>query len=154
VRGFRWLATTALFALWLLFLAPAGLGGPVSVIWVQGTSMQPTLHGGDLAVVYEQNQYEVGDIVAFDIPEGGVVIHRVIAAGPDGYRFQGDNRARPDPWMLTSGDIVGREVVAVPGGARVLAALSDPRALALMSSAVVFLWVFRRQSAHVERAVG
>jgi signal peptidase I len=144
----------AVVGLWLFLLAPRGLGGPVSVIWVQGTSMQPTLHGGDLAVIYQQDRYEVGDIVAFEIPGGGVVIHRVIEAGPDGYRFQGDNRDRPDPWVLTAGDVAGRQVFAVPGGARVLAALADPRVLALLSSAFVFLWVLRRRSSPAEGAQG
>ena len=154
-RGIRLVvAATALLALWLFFLAPSGLGGPLSLIWVQGTSMQPTLHGGDLAVIYQQDRYEVGDIVAFEIPEGGVVIHRVIEATPEGYRFQGDNRDRPDPWVLTAGEVVGRQVFAVPGGARVLAALADPRVLALLSSALVFLWALRRMSSQAEGGRG
>lgn len=153
MRGFGLVvAVTALLALWLLLLAPRGLGGPVSVIWVQGTSMEPALHGGDLAIVYEQDAYDVGDIVAFEIPEGGVVIHRVIEAGPDSYHFRGDNRDRPDPWVLPGNDVVGRQVLAVPGGARILALLADPRILAMLSAALVFLWALQRKLPHAEQS--
>jgi signal peptidase I len=130
-----------LVPLWFAFLAPRAVGGPLSMIWVSGTSMEPTLSTGDLAVLYRADAYEVGDIVAFDIPEGGTVIHRVIEVTPDGHRFQGDNRDFHDPWVLPESQIHGRQVLSVPQAARVMSTVGRPEVL---SALVVALVVFRR----------
>ncbi|MEM9131886.1 MAG: signal peptidase I [Actinomycetota bacterium] len=130
----------ALVLAWFSFLAPRAVGGPISVIWVSGFSMQPTLHTGDLAVLYERDRYHVGDIVAFDIPEGGTVIHRIVEVRPEGYVFQGDNRERLDPWLLDEGAIHGRQVFAVPQAAQVMGVLGRPPILAALVAASVFFF--------------
>lgn len=68
---------------WWAWLRPSPLGGPLTLVTVSGTSMQPTFDSGDLAVVYERDRYEMGDVVAYRVrrPDGhpgGVVIHRII----------------------------------------------------------------------------
>ena len=128
-----------LVALWAHFLAPASMGGPLSLIWVSGISMEPALHTGDLAVLYEQDRYSVGDIVAFEIPEGGTVIHRVVRADADGYQFRGDNRDREDPWILDETWIRGRQVVSIPKAASVMSSLGQPRVMAALVAALVVL---------------
>lgn len=131
---------------WYVFLAPSGLGGPVGVVWVSGTSMEPTMHTGDIAVVYRSDSYGVGDVVAFEIPGGGTVIHRITAADDGQYRFQGDNRDYTDPWRLGDDAIVGREIVTIPYAGTVSAFLGRPTSLALLAMALTLLWWFRRQT--------
>jgi hypothetical protein len=106
--------------------------------------MEPTMQTGDLAIVYRSAQYEVGDIVAFEIPEGGTVIHRVVERSPDGYRFQGDHRDFPDPWLLDDEAITGREVVTIPHAADVAAFLGRPTVMAALAMALTVLWWFGR----------
>jgi signal peptidase I len=135
----RAIAVAALVPLWFAFLAPRPLGGPLSLIWVSGFSMEPTLRTGDVAVLHERTDYQVGDIVAFDIPEGGTVIHRVIDVTPDGYRFQGDNRDTPDPWTLDRAAIRGRQVFALRGVADGAARLRRPEIMGALVAALVFV---------------
>ena len=133
-----------LIVMWIVFLRPVGLGGPLGMVWVSGSSMEPALHSGDLVLTMRASDYDVGDVVAFEIPEGGIVIHRVIAEQSDGYRFQGDNRDGVDPWTLPPDSITGREVLLVPHGATVLALLRNPVTLATLTAFFTFLWFLRR----------
>lgn len=138
------LAFALVIGLWFVVAAPRSLGGPVSIIWVSGSSMEPTLQNGDLSVLYSRGSYRVGDIVAFDIPEGGTVIHRVEQSLPDGYRFQGDNRETGDPWVLDETSIRGRQVLRVPNAQGAMAVLGRPEVMAALVAALVVLSQLRR----------
>lgn len=134
------LATIGVLAVWLVFLSPTGIGGPVGVIWVSGTSMEPGLKTGDLVITYEQDEYAIGDVVAFRIPQGGVIIHRIIEITEDGlYRFQGDNRRYEDRWELSADDIIGSRIVELHKAATIAAWLSQPLMLAAMVTIITFL---------------
>ncbi len=146
----RAVVAAVLVPLWFTFLAPRAVGGPLSMIWVSGTSMEPTLYTGDLAVLYRADTYEVGDIVAFDIPEGGTVIHRVIEVTSEGHRFQGDNRDFHDPWLLEESRIHGRQVLSVPQAARVMSTVGRPEVLAAFAVALVVFRRLRRDAATSE----
>jgi signal peptidase I len=69
---------------------------------VEGTSMYPTLEGGDLVVIQpvSMNDVHIGDIVVYTPPcsdEHFSVIHRVVSGTPDGgFITQGDNNPLPD----------------------------------------------------------
>ena len=128
-----------------MLLAPTGLGGPVGLIWVSGTSMEPGLHTGDLVVVYDHDEYEVGQVVAFEIPGGGNVIHRIIEVTEDGYRFQGDNRDFADPWILDDDEIIGSAAFDVPHAGSFITMLGRPIVLAGLVTAMALLWMFRPQ---------
>ncbi len=139
------MATVALLALWFVALSPNQIGGPVGLIWVSGVSMEPTLHTGDLSILYRSEHYEVGDIVAFDIPEGGTVIHRVSQVVPGGYRFQGDNREQEDPWVLDESAIRGRQVYAVSDMTGAMDSVGRPPIMAALTVALVVLVAMRHR---------
>lgn len=111
----RLAASLAIAAAAVFFLWPSSLGGDTGYITVDGTSMQPRLHTGDLVLVRKQAQYHVGDLVAFSI-DGGTVIHR-LHSGNDrrGFTTKGDNRTSPDPWVIHPNQIIGRLWFLVPG---------------------------------------
>lgn len=137
--------TIVVAAIWFQWLLPTGFGGPVGVTWVSGTSMEPGLNTGDLVVTYARDSYEVGNVVSFEIPSGGVVIHRVIEITDDGlYRFRGDNRDYQDPWALPAESIVGVSIFELHHAADVIAVLTRPISLALMVTAIVGLWLWQR----------
>ncbi|WP_432546616.1 signal peptidase I [Kineococcus sp. SYSU DK004] len=108
------------FVAWAL-LAPPLLGGRTSYVVTSGTSMLPTFHTGDLAVVRERPSYAVGDVVAYRSPTVGItVLHRVIAAGEDGFRFRGDSNTWDDPDLVPADALVGELWFHVPGAGRFL----------------------------------
>ena len=144
VRPVRILATLAVAGIWAAFALPSGLGGPLGLIWVHGTSMEPTLQAGDVAIVYRSDAYVVGDVIAFAAPEGAVVIHRVIDVEGDTYVPQGDNRERTDHWRPTAEDITGRMVVRLPGAGDALLWLRRPSVLGALTIALVFGLLIKR----------
>lgn len=142
--------TVAAIVTWCVLLRPAFLGGTTGYVLVAGTSMEPTMHTGDLAVIHRQDGYRVGDVIAFHVPRGepgagALVIHRIIGGSPTaGYRTQGDNRDRPDFWRPKPADVAGRTWFHVPGVGRALALLRQPLALGTLAGLLTFLSAGRR----------
>ena len=102
---------------WFVTLRPAALGGPVQYVIIEGQSMEPTLHSGDLVVIRRQSEYAVGDIVSIETPIGPVM-HRIVGGdGDEGFVSQGDNNGIADPWRPTTSEIVGKLWLRFPGGA-------------------------------------
>ena len=109
------LASASLVLVWFFLLRPTFLDGPASYIVVSGVSMLPTLHTGDLAIVIRQDEYRVGDVVAYRTQQGNV-IHRIVGGtAAAGFIVQGDNKNAPDPWQPKPADILGRMWWYVPG---------------------------------------
>lgn len=74
---------------------------------VAGNSMLPTLRPGDsVRVAHGQKRILRGDIVVFR-QNGGLVIHRVLAARGEFLLTKGDNRLRPDS-PVPSAAVLGR----------------------------------------------
>lgn len=147
-RRRRWrIAATwgALFLAWFLFFRPTFLGGPLGVVLVHGTSMQPTYAGGDLIITYKKASYAAGDIVAFSVPETdrGLVIHRVTGAFDDHVITQGDNLPTADHWKTPYERVEGRAFLRLPGVGLALLWLAKPFVLAGLAGfcAGLFLWL-------------
>ena len=136
------LVATAL-VLWLTW--PQSFGGRIAYVRVDGHSMDPTLHNGDIVVVRKQAAYAVGDVVTYRIPQGEFgagarVVHRLVAG--DGWRSfttRGDNRTIDDPWHPRAHDVVGRLVTRVPGAGYLMGELSRPVNLGALCAALTVL---------------
>jgi signal peptidase I len=145
LRHIGLLLTIAAIAAWFVVLRPTALGGPASYIFVSGESMEPTLETGDLVVLQHADDYAVGDVIAFEIPEGSpgagaLVIHRIIGGSADaGFVMQGDNKRAPDEWQPTEDLVAGRLWVHIPGAGNAVAWLKQP---AIFGSAAAALVVF------------
>jgi signal peptidase len=132
VGALTWLVVAALLAAWAVYLRPATMGGPTGYVIVSGQSMEPMMRTGDLALVHRQDDYAVGDVVAYRIPKddvgaGFIVIHRVIGGSADeGLVLQGDNRDTPDIWLPRRSDVVGTLRWHVPRAGTVLFLLRTP----------------------------
>ncbi|BBE42907.1 signal peptidase I [Conexivisphaera calida] len=94
----------------LLLLNRLGVAFPV-----EGISMLPALHTGDLALVVPTSVSSVplGDVVVYRSPMGIFVIHRVIERGSGYVVVKGDNNPFPDPWDVTNSMLVGRVFAVV-----------------------------------------
>lgn len=127
--------------LWFVLLRPGFLGGPASYVIVAGASMEPTLHGGDLAVMRQQEDYCPGDVIVFRA-EGSMVIHRIVGGtAEEGYIVQGDNKESPDIWRPTANDMVGRMWFSVPRGGLYVLFLRQPVVLGAVAGILGMLFV-------------
>ncbi|MCU1486580.1 MAG: peptidase signal peptidase [Actinomycetia bacterium] len=103
---------------------PTALGGATTYVSTHGSSMEPTFHQGDLALVRQANHYDVGDVVAYrSATLHTTVLHRIVAHGPQGYTFKGDNNSFEDPDHPNESDLIGKLWVHVPKGGKLLGAL-------------------------------
>ena len=127
--------------LWMFF-APRPLGGPVSYVVTDGISMQPELHEGDLVIVRETGEYDIGDVVAYESESlGRVVLHRIIDVVDDRYIFQGDNNDFVDQDEPTLGSLLGEEWIVLPGVGKALAWVGEPVNAGILAGAITLLIV-------------
>lgn len=142
------------FLLWDT-IAPVQLGGDVSYVNVRGISMEPTMYTGDLMVMRRQDSYEVGQIVAFESDmNGAVVVHRIVDVVDGRYLLKGDNNAFLDRFTPTADEVIGAEVLTIPGGERVanLAAATPTIVLqALMLAVTLAVLRASRREAQAQR---
>src|SRR5438309_3254201 len=144
LRSTGWMLLVVTLGLLAMFW-PQSLGGQVAYVRVDGHSMDPTFHIGDLAVVRRQSSYRIGDPVAYRIPKGefgagALVIHRLVGGnGTTGYVTKGDNKTVNDEWHPKTGDIVGRVRYDIPGFGTKLAALTKPAYLGGLVAALTVL---------------
>ena len=100
--------------LWIEF-APLKVGGKASYVMVNGISMEPKFHGGDLVIVKSASDYRVGDIVTYRDPEMEVyVIHRIIDVEQGRFVIKGDNNAWIDTFHPTKDELVGKLWLHLP----------------------------------------
>ncbi len=139
------------FAAWLLW--PASLWGWSTFTVVQGSSMEPTYHSGDMLYVRSFDDIassgapSIDDIAVYRVPdgeagEGSYVVHRIIDLegtwSEPLYVLQGDNRDQPDQAMPADNDLIGRPIVNLgPWPTRVLGVL--PLLLAAVIG-IAFAW--------------
>lgn len=92
------------------------LGGPVSIVVVTGSSMEPALHSGDAVVAWSEPGYERGDVVAYRSDQlDAVVLHRIVDREGSRYVMKGDNNDWLDPDEPTADSVIGRRLVTIPG---------------------------------------
>jgi signal peptidase I len=150
------LLSLGLLLAWFVVLGPAPIGGPTTYVVTDGTSMEPTLMDGDLALMRRSDHYRFGDVVAFRIPQsdsGGLVIHRIVGgSAEDGFVTRGDNRSSDDPWRPRPDDIAGSLLLRVPHAGSWLTSVRDPIVIAPLAAGVtVFLVLIGGESAGGER---
>jgi signal peptidase I len=141
-----WGATLAVVAAWFLLFRPVGLGGPAAFVTVEGVSMVPTYHSGDLVITHKESSYRVGQVIAYRIPAGQVaaghiVIHRIVGGnGTTGLIAQGDANSFTDMWHPKTADVIGTPYLLIPNGGRTLFFLRQPFVTATLA-ALLALWM-------------
>ena len=142
-------ATGALLAaallLWLGF-APASVGGDFSYVFVQGDSMAPAIHEGDVVLLRQRHDYDPGDVVAYRHPQLGVVLHRITIDRGARFVVQGDNRNTADAYQPTADDVIGAGIQTLPRFGSAVRELQSPRNLAFLITGALGLGVVTRPS--------
>jgi hypothetical protein len=119
-----------------------------------GASMSPFVRAGDLLTLTPRGRRAVrrGDVVAFLVDGGSLVIHRVVAAEGAAVRTRGDALGRGDR-PVAAADVLGIVVRVERRGRRVRFGLGPERALVAWLSERGFLapllrpwrWLTRRR---------
>ncbi|WP_176445580.1 signal peptidase I [Blastococcus mobilis] len=135
------LAAVLTVAAWVV-LAPPSIGGQTSYVVTRGESMRPDFRTGDLALVREAPRYAVGDVIAYRSPTLDVVVlHRIVAAEPGGFRTRGDNNDWTDPDLVPAAQVIGRLWLHVPQVGSVLTATRSAVPVLLAGAAATVLMV-------------
>lgn len=127
-RGRVWFAVSIAARAGLTFVGALALIALLPLLWgltgsiVQGESMSPVLHAGDvvLAAPYSPDDpVPMGAVVTFAAPEGsrtsGLILHRLVAENPDGsFVTAGDGNTDADSTPLERQDILGVGMIKVP----------------------------------------
>lgn len=125
------LLALTLIAIWITF-APTRIGGSASYVMVNGISMEPGYHLGDLTVMRQADEYQVGDVVTYrDAEMQAYVIHRIIGVEGDRFILKGDNNSRIDAYRPTKEEIIGKLWFHVPKLGRLFQWMRAPLNLAL-----------------------
>lgn len=74
-------------------------------------SMEPAITAGDMVIIKEQDNYEVGDIVLYKA--NSYIVHRIVDLTEDGFITQGDANNVDDGEIL-HGQIVAKVVLVIP----------------------------------------
>ncbi|MCC7118429.1 MAG: signal peptidase I [Anaerolineales bacterium] len=119
-----------MIGLWLAF-APTQAGGLASYILVVGNSMEPNFHIGDLVIVHEEAEYQVGDAVVYSNLElGNFVFHRIIAQKLGRFTLQGDHNSWVDTYQPSKEEVRGKLWLHIPKGGRAVEKIRNPYIMA------------------------
>jgi signal peptidase I len=123
-----------LLASLVVLVAGAIATGHAAIVGTHGVSMHPVYHQGDLVVVAKSGSYEVGQIVAYHLPDRHiVVVHRIIGGDATGFVMKGDNNQSIDPTRPAASQLIGRAVLHLRHGGLWLARLTSPLSLGLIA---------------------
>jgi len=105
-------AISLLFSFLLLIML---LSNSLPLVVVSG-SMQPIYNIGDVVLIRVDPNAEigVGDVIAFKMENGPVVVHRVIEVLEQGYRTKGDANPDPDPFIVDRRLVIGKVIGVIP----------------------------------------
>ena len=89
----------------LFMLRPQVLGGTASYVTVQQSDLEPLLYEDDLAIVRQQAEYPIGELVAVET-KGGPYFGRIL--GQEGEIFQIRFAAGEEPVAVSREYVLGR----------------------------------------------
>ena len=113
---------------------PFGVGAAVVV----SGSMEPAVSVGDLILVAEREDYEIGDVIVYQ--DGSMAVtHRIVAVSEDTVTTKGDANNTADK-PIPRGRIKGEVVCVIPLAGYLVNAVKTPLGtLALLALAVVLM---------------
>jgi signal peptidase I len=137
-------ATASLLACAWVALVPAQLGGLVRVVVVDGSSMEPELSAGDLAVVRFGGSPRIGDTVLYHDDElGADVLHRIVDTTGGRLVLKGDSNSFLDDPRPRPSEVEGRLWFSIPQLGSAVVWGRQPLQLALVVFVVALLALTR-----------
>ena len=153
LRAVNIVITLVIAVSWWNLYRPQLVGGPAAYAMVSGRSMESTLEDGDLVITREHSSYHVGEIIAYEVPDGDPlaglrVVHRIVGgSAATGYVTRGDHRTSIDPWRPRPEHVIGSVALRIPYGGSVLSVLREPPVFAWFVGSIVLLglWNLERR---------
>lgn len=123
--------------------APPSLGGRTTFLVVQGSSMLPRFHAGDLVAVRSAAHYPIGSLAAYEyVPFHAIYFHQIVGRQGSHYVFKGiNNRFVDGPFEPTREQIIGRFWLDLPGVGRWLTFWHQPVHAALLVAGLTLVLV-------------
>ena len=94
-------------------------------------SMEPHISVNDMIIIKEQNEYKKGDVISF-IDGKSLVTHRIADVTDAGFITKGDANNAEDKEPVTSKQIAGKVVFAIPYVGLVLEYLQSPLGIMIL----------------------
>ena len=107
-------------------LGPTQLGGAVSYVVINGNSMEPDFHMGDLVITRRSVESNLDQRVVYIHPQIGYVFHRIVDENASGFILKGDNNDWLDTYQPGTSDILGEYWFDIPGAGNIIVSLRQP----------------------------
>ena len=85
----------------------------VTILRVSSNSMVPKFKKGDFIIIKKQSQYEVGDIITYEVIEENnvyYVTHRIIEKNENEFVTKGDANNKIDDYKVCESEIKGKVI--------------------------------------------
>jgi signal peptidase I len=131
-------------AAWVIF-APSQMGGQAVYVIVNGISMEPEFHFGDLVIARSSPSYLLGDIVVYHNAElNSLVFHRIVSFNLDHVILKGDNNSWIDTYQPTHAELIGKYFIRIPNAGNIVKWLKMPLSMGILagSMGVVLMALF------------
>ncbi len=102
---------------------------------VTSGSMEPSFSAGDMILVKQEDNYQLGDVVTFVDSMGQTVTHRIMGRVSGQFITQGDANNTKDQELLPPERIVGKLQVVLPGAGGAAMFLRSPFGLLILLAA-------------------
>ena len=136
VIGYVVLGCLVVINLWLMaqrFLLhetmPSFMG--YTPVYVLSGSMEPAFSAGDMILITEKPEYQVGDVVTYRMG-AQTVTHRIIGEEDGQFQLQGDANNTPDIDLVDPVQIVGKQVAVIPYAGWLVSFLRTPVGMAVL----------------------
>ena len=84
---------------------------------VESGSMEPVIERGSVSFINKNFKYEdiqINDVIAYNLPSGSKVTHRVINITEDGFETKGDRNDLSDGVSTTKNNYIGKNIFSIP----------------------------------------
>ena len=82
----------------------------IEILRVESDSMKPEFSKGDIIIIQEKKEYEVNDIITFQLTDNEKITHRIIEKNENKYYTKGDNNNAKDETGIKKDNILGKVI--------------------------------------------
>ena len=82
----------------------------IEILKVESDSMKPEFSKGDIIIIQEKEEYEVNDIITFQLTDNEKITHRIIEKNENKYYTKGDNNNAKDETGIKKDNILGKVI--------------------------------------------
>ena len=103
-------------------------------------SMEPSISAGDLLIIEQTENYDIGDIVVFE-NDGLIMTHRIVALKDREFVTRGDSVEDADDNLLSANEIIGKVTSNLQGIGNVMLFFQSPVGIIIVLCIVLCIWI-------------